>query len=135
MNKFQPQFVKRPRHIVFLDHLTESVVVSIRGTGSISDVLTDLHLDSKPFDVKSIVAACGNPEEAAISSSTSKRSRDVAADPLTYANDTNVSTQSHPEEAPVSLRGMVEKVKDKLEQGIDKIKDSNTTPVFAHSGM
>jgi hypothetical protein len=41
--------VKIPRHIVFLDHLTKSVVISIRGTGSVSDVLTDLHLDAKPF--------------------------------------------------------------------------------------
>lgn len=41
--------VKIPRHIVFLDHLTKSIVVSIRGTGSISDILTDLHYDAKPL--------------------------------------------------------------------------------------
>lgn len=40
---------KVPRHVVFLDHLTETIVVSIRGTGSISDVLTDLHCDTVPF--------------------------------------------------------------------------------------
>jgi hypothetical protein len=43
--------VKIPRHIVFLDHLTRSIVVSIRGTASIGDILTDLHLDSIPFDI------------------------------------------------------------------------------------
>ena len=41
--------VKIPRHVVFLDHLTQSIVVSIRGTGSVSDVLTDLHMDAQPF--------------------------------------------------------------------------------------
>eukprot|EP00602_Paraphysomonas_sp_CaronLab_P012269 CAMPEP_0185042056 /NCGR_PEP_ID=MMETSP1103-20130426/42115_1 /TAXON_ID=36769 /ORGANISM="Paraphysomonas bandaiensis, Strain Caron Lab Isolate" /LENGTH=535 /DNA_ID=CAMNT_0027582055 /DNA_START=221 /DNA_END=1828 /DNA_ORIENTATION=+ len=41
--------VKLPRHVVFLDHLTKSIVVSIRGTGSISDVLTDLNLNAIPF--------------------------------------------------------------------------------------
>jgi hypothetical protein len=43
--------VKIPRHIVFLDHLTQNIVISIRGTGSLSDILTDLHLDSIPFDI------------------------------------------------------------------------------------
>jgi hypothetical protein len=38
-----------PRHIVFVDHLTRSVVISIRGTGSVSDVLTDLQIDAKPL--------------------------------------------------------------------------------------
>jgi hypothetical protein len=43
--------VKIPRHIVFLDHLTRSIVISIRGTASLGDILTDLHLDSIPFDI------------------------------------------------------------------------------------
>ena len=38
-----------PRHIVFLDHVTRSVVVAIRGTASLSDVETDLFIDTKPF--------------------------------------------------------------------------------------
>lgn len=41
--------VKIPRHVVFLDHLTKNIVVCIRGTGSISDILTDLHYDPKPL--------------------------------------------------------------------------------------
>lgn len=55
LNNLQEQFsqvgknVKIPRHIVFLDHLTKSIVVSIRGTGSVSDVLTDLHFDAIPL--------------------------------------------------------------------------------------
>lgn len=38
-----------PRHIVFLDHLTKSIVVSIRGTKSISDMITDLYIQESPF--------------------------------------------------------------------------------------
>lgn len=41
--------IKIPRHVVFFDHLTRSIVVSIRGTGSVSDVLTDLHIDATPM--------------------------------------------------------------------------------------
>lgn len=37
----------RPRYVVFLDHLTESVVVVIRGTASVSDIITDLHCSTR----------------------------------------------------------------------------------------
>lgn len=66
LNNLQEQFsdlsknVKIPRHIVFLDHLTNSIVVSIRGTGSVSDVLTDLHFDAVPlFDSTAVNGALG----------------------------------------------------------------------------
>ncbi len=38
-----------PRHIVFLDHLTKSIVVAIRGTSSLHDVITDLYIEAAPF--------------------------------------------------------------------------------------
>jgi hypothetical protein len=38
-----------PRHIIFLDHLTKSIVVSIRGTKSIADMITDLYIKEIPF--------------------------------------------------------------------------------------
>mmetsp|Transcript_61457 Transcript_61457/g.107975 ORF Transcript_61457/g.107975 Transcript_61457/m.107975 type:complete len:650 (-) Transcript_61457:137-2086(-) len=38
-----------PRHIVFLDHLTKSIVVAIRGTSSLHDVITDLYIEASPF--------------------------------------------------------------------------------------
>ena len=38
-----------PRHIVFLDHITKSIVISIRGTASISDMITDLYIEASPF--------------------------------------------------------------------------------------
>ena len=41
--------IKMPRHIVFLDHVTKSIVISIRGTASVSDMLTDLYIEPYPF--------------------------------------------------------------------------------------
>lgn len=41
--------LKIPRHVVFLDHLTKSIVVAIRGTKSISDIVTDLYIEASPF--------------------------------------------------------------------------------------
>ena len=41
--------IKLPRHVVFLDHLTKSIVISVRGTASISDMLTDLYIEPYPF--------------------------------------------------------------------------------------
>jgi hypothetical protein len=38
-----------PRYIVFLDHLTKAIVVSVRGTKSVSDIITDLYVEAKPF--------------------------------------------------------------------------------------
>eukprot|EP00428_Durinskia_dybowskii_P071671 CAMPEP_0170397376 /NCGR_PEP_ID=MMETSP0117_2-20130122/22842_1 /TAXON_ID=400756 /ORGANISM="Durinskia baltica, Strain CSIRO CS-38" /LENGTH=582 /DNA_ID=CAMNT_0010653875 /DNA_START=93 /DNA_END=1841 /DNA_ORIENTATION=- len=38
-----------PRHMVFLDHVTQSIVVSIRGTQSLGDMITDLYIDVIPF--------------------------------------------------------------------------------------
>lgn len=38
-----------PRHIVFLDHITRSIVVAIRGTASLSDMITDLYIEASPF--------------------------------------------------------------------------------------
>lgn len=45
--------VNIPRHAVFLDHLTRSVVVCIRGTKSFHDVLTDLHFETIDFPIHS----------------------------------------------------------------------------------
>lgn len=41
--------INMPRHIVFFDHLTHSIVVAIRGTASMSDIITDLSVDTEPF--------------------------------------------------------------------------------------
>lgn len=41
--------IKVPRHIVFLDHIAKSIVVSVRGTASISDMLTDLYIEPYQF--------------------------------------------------------------------------------------
>lgn len=41
--------VKLPAHIVFVDHLTRSVVVAVRGTASLSDALTDMVCNEVPF--------------------------------------------------------------------------------------
>jgi hypothetical protein len=41
--------INMPRHIVFFDHLTRSIVVAIRGTASMSDIITDLFIDTEPF--------------------------------------------------------------------------------------
>lgn len=41
--------IKMPRHVVFLDHVTRSIVVSVRGTASVSDMLTDLYIEPYPF--------------------------------------------------------------------------------------
>lgn len=41
--------IKIPRHAVFFDHLTESIIISIRGTASLSDVITDLYVEVAPF--------------------------------------------------------------------------------------
>lgn len=38
-----------PRHMVFLDHVSKSIVVAIRGTASLSDIMTDLYIDTKLF--------------------------------------------------------------------------------------
>lgn len=38
-----------PRHVVFVDHLTKSIVIAIRGTKSISDLVTDLYIEASPF--------------------------------------------------------------------------------------
>lgn len=38
-----------PRYMVFLDHLTKQVVVAVRGTASLSDVITDLYAETTPF--------------------------------------------------------------------------------------
>jgi hypothetical protein len=42
LNQLTPTAARVPGHVVFLDHLTSTVVVAIRGTASASDVLTDL---------------------------------------------------------------------------------------------
>jgi hypothetical protein len=41
--------VPAPAHIVYMDHLTRSMVISIRGTASLSDVITDAVCSSTPF--------------------------------------------------------------------------------------
>jgi hypothetical protein len=50
LNQLQDnQSLHLPRHVVFLDHLTKSIVVSIRGTQSLSDMITDLYIKEAPF--------------------------------------------------------------------------------------
>jgi hypothetical protein len=39
--------LQHPRYVVFLDHLTQSQVVVIRGTASVSDIITDLHCSTR----------------------------------------------------------------------------------------
>jgi hypothetical protein len=39
--------LKHPSYVVFLDHLTQSLVVVIRGTASVSDIITDLHCSTR----------------------------------------------------------------------------------------
>lgn len=41
--------IHMPRYIVFFDHLTRSIVVAIRGTASMSDIITDMAIQSEPF--------------------------------------------------------------------------------------
>lgn len=38
--------VRLPRHIVMLDHMTKTIVIAIRGTYSVADVLTDAALEA-----------------------------------------------------------------------------------------
>jgi hypothetical protein len=41
--------VRVPRHVVFLDHFTKSIVIAIRGTNSVADIITDVQMDTIPF--------------------------------------------------------------------------------------
>jgi hypothetical protein len=41
--------VPAPAHIIYLDHLTHSMVIAIRGTASLSDCITDAVCTSTPF--------------------------------------------------------------------------------------
>ncbi|KAJ1415745.1 Alpha/Beta hydrolase protein [Ochromonadaceae sp. CCMP2298] len=68
LNQLAPTTARVPGHVVFLDHLTSTVVVAIRGTASASDVLTDLYMDTIPFlePKKGIFAHQGMGESAAL---------------------------------------------------------------------
>lgn len=41
--------VHMPRHLMFFDHLTKSIVVCIRGTASMQDIITDLFIETETF--------------------------------------------------------------------------------------
>lgn len=58
--------IKLPRNIIFLDHITKAIVISIRGTASFHDVLTDLHVNSRPFldPSMNLSAHCGMADSA-----------------------------------------------------------------------
>ena len=50
LNNLRQSSTLIPAHVVFLDHLTESIVVAITGTRSIHDLFIDLRLDTRPFN-------------------------------------------------------------------------------------
>ncbi|KAJ1422206.1 Alpha/Beta hydrolase protein [Ochromonadaceae sp. CCMP2298] len=41
--------IKMPRYVISLDHLARRIVVSVRGTASFSDIMTDLYIEASPF--------------------------------------------------------------------------------------
>jgi len=48
-NKLDGQVIGIPRHFIAFDEETSSIVVSIRGTNSVSDLVTDLLCETVPF--------------------------------------------------------------------------------------
>lgn len=49
VSKLDGEGIRAPRHFVAIDDTQKSIVVAIRGTNSISDVITDLLCDNEPF--------------------------------------------------------------------------------------
>lgn len=49
VSKLDGEGIRAPRHFVAVDEVQKSIVVAIRGTNSISDIITDLLCDNEPF--------------------------------------------------------------------------------------
>lgn len=49
VSKLDGEGIRAPRHFVAVDEREKSIVVAIRGTNSISDIITDLLCDNEPF--------------------------------------------------------------------------------------
>jgi hypothetical protein len=49
LNRLNDSTAIIPAHIVFVDHLTKSIVVAITGTRTLHDLFIDLKLDTRPF--------------------------------------------------------------------------------------